>query len=520
MAKPSTESIESGGFMIKRLTFILILTISYGIAQGAELATLHRAAASITASELQSHVNVLADDSFEGRESGTRGGRAAGMYLLKQLEQRGLRGGGDDAGFFQSFGEGYRNVLGFLEGSDPDLKNQCIVVSAHYDHVGYGSRRNSYGPFGYVHNGADDNASGTAGILETVDACLAMPSPPKRSILFAFWDGEEKGLLGSKHWVEHPTIDLANVAFMINVDMIGRMQNQQIEVFGSRTAPGLRRLVSEINHGSNVSLKFNWELKANSDHHSFISHNIPALMFHTGLHDDYHRPSDDAHKLNPEGMESASRLLFGVAYEIADRTELGSFRSDAQSETPNVQQQLEQPLSALPPRLGVRWYSDDEGPGLLIAHVERGTAAERAGILVNDRLIEFAGEKVTDQDQFRQAVLFADSHVEMIVVRASEESPVTLSVDLDGTPTRLGIAWREDAGEPGTVIVTRVVSGSPGRLAGLQTGDRIYAIANEPLAVGRDLYDKFTTLPSPIVLTIERDGRLESVSLEVPPPRG
>jgi len=267
--------------MIKRLTFILILTISYGVAQGTELATLHRAAASITASELQSHVNVLADDSFEGRESGTRGGRAAGMYLLKQLEQRGLRGGGDDAGYFQSFGEGYRNVLGFLEGSDPDLKNQFIVVSAHYDHVGYGSRRNSYGPFGYVHNGADDNASGTAGILETVDACLAMPSPPKRSILFAFWDGEEKGLLGSKHWVEHPTIDLANVAFMINVDMIGRMQNQQMEVFGSRTAPGLRRLVSEINHGSNVSLKFNWELKANSDHHSFISHHIPALMFHT-----------------------------------------------------------------------------------------------------------------------------------------------------------------------------------------------------------------------------------------------
>ncbi|MBC8351228.1 MAG: M20/M25/M40 family metallo-hydrolase [Planctomycetes bacterium] len=506
--------------MIRRLACLIAVVIAPLTVRSAELATLHRAAASIKASDLQSHVNVLADDSFEGRESGSRGGRAAGMYLLKQLEERGLRGGGDDAGFFQAFGEGYRNVLGFLEGSDPELKRQIVVVGAHYDHVGYGTRRNSYGPFGYVHNGADDNASGTAGILETVDACLAMPTPPKRSLLFAFWDGEEKGLLGSKHWVEHPTIDLENVAFMINVDMIGRMRNQQIEVFGSRTAPGLRRLVSEINFGSNLNLKFNWELKANSDHHSFISHGIPALMFHTGLHDDYHRPSDDTHKLNAEGMELASRLLFGVSFEVADRVDLGSFRAAAQSETLAVKQQLEQPLPALPPRLGVRWYADDAGPGLLIAHVERGTAAERAGLWVNDRLIEFAGKKVTNQDAFRQDVLFAETRIEIVVEREGEESPLTLAVDLDGKPTRLGIAWRQDAGEPGTVIVTRVASGSPGRVAGLQTGDRIYAVANEPFTVGRDLYDKFTTLSGPIELTIERNGKLQSISLDVPPPRG
>lgn len=506
--------------MINRLTLLFAITLCAGIVRGAELAALHRAAASISAGELQSHVDVLADDSFEGRESGSRGGRAAGMYLLKQLEQRGLRGGGDDAGFFQSFRGGYRNVLGFLEGSDPELKRQIVVVSAHYDHVGYGSRSNSFGPFGYVHNGADDNASGIAGILETIDACLAMPAPPKRSILFAFWDGEEKGLLGSKHWVEHPTIDLANVAFMINVDMIGRMRDQRIEVFGSRTAPGLRRLVSEISHGSNLELKFDWELKANSDHHSFISHDIPALMFHTGLHDDYHRPSDDADKLNAEGMEAASRLLFGVAFEVADRTTLGSFRSEGRRETPATKQQLERPLPALPPRLGVRWYSEDEGPGLLIAQVEPGTAAERAGLLANDRLTEFAGQAVVDEEQFRQDVLFADSQVEVAVVREGEENPVKLAVDLDGKPSRLGIAWREDTGEPGTVIVTRVDSGSPARIAGLQPGDRIYAIAHKPFQFGRDLYDKFTTLPSPIVLTIERKGRLETVSLEVPPPRG
>jgi S1-C subfamily serine protease len=278
-------------------------------------------------------------------------------------------------------------------------------------------------------------------------------------------------------------------------------------------------LVSEINYGSDLKLKFNWELKANSDHHSFISHNIPALMFHTGLHDDYHRPSDDAHKLNPEGMEMASRLLFGVAYEVADRRDLGRFRAAGPNETPASQQQLEQALPTSPPRLGVRWYSDDEGPGLLLAHIERGTAAERAGLRVNDRLIEFAGKVITDQDQFRQEVLFAETSVELVVEREGEEEPVKIVAELDGKPTRLGIAWREDTGEPGTVIVTRVVSGSPGRIAGLQTGDRIYAIANEPFTVGRDVFERLTTLPSPIELTIERNGRMETVSLEVPPPR-
>lgn len=509
-----------GGSMIRLLTFLLVLTSCCGAVHSAELATLRRAAASITADELQGYVDVLADDTFEGRESGTRGGRAAGMYLLRQLEKRGLLGGGDDAGFFQAFGNGYRNVLGFLEGSDPDLKQQVIVVSAHYDHVGYGTRRNSYGPFGYVHNGADDNASGIAGVLEVVDACLAMPTPPKRSILFAFWDGEEQGLLGSKHWVEHPTVKLANVAFMINVDMIGRMQNQKIEVYGSRTAPGLRRLVSELNFDSNLVLNFNWELKANSDHHSFISHDVPALMFHTGLHDDYHRPSDDAHKLNATGMEMASRLLFGVAFEVADRSDLEGFREEARRETPETKQQLELPLSAPPPRLGVRWYSDDEEPGLLLAYVEDGTAAQRAGLLVNDRLLEFGGKKIASEDEFRRDVLISDPEVKLVVARPGEEELLTLPVTLDGKPTRLGIAWRIDAAELGTVIVTRVVSGSPGRLAGLQVGDRIYAVANEPFTVGVDLYEKFTTLPSPIELTIERDGRLRSVSLDVPPPRG
>lgn len=482
------------------------------------MAALKRAAASITASELQSHVDVLADDSFEGRAAGSRGGRAAGMYLFKELERRGLRGAGDNGGFFQSFGNGLRNVLGLLEGSDPELKEQVIVLGAHYDHVGYGSRRNSYGPFGYVHNGADDNASGTAGLIETLDAFLEMEVRPRRSVLFAFWDGEENGLLGSRYFTANPTVELNNIAFMVNLDMIGRLRDRQLHVYGSRTAAGLRRFVSELNDESNLRLDFNWELKDNSDHHSFIARGIPALMFHTGLHDDYHRPSDDAHKVNAAGMERASRFLFGVAYQLADRDKLGPFRPAGRGETPGHLRHVERPLPPAPPRLGVRWYAESEGEGLLLAHVERGGAADRGGVLVEDRLIEFAGKKVADKTEFRKAVLRAASPVEVVVLRAGAEEPIKLSIELHGKPSRVGIAWRGDAGEPDVVILTRVVPGSPAAEAGLTTGDRIYEVAGEPFSDQQRFFEVLTTLPTPIELTIEREGRVRAVSLDVPPP--
>ncbi len=178
-----------------------------------------------------------------------------------------------------------------LEGSDPDLKRDCILVGAHYDHVGYGTRRNSRGPWGYIHNGADDNASGVSGVLELAQAVTLLDSPPKRSILFALWDGEEKGLLGSKHWAAHPTVPLQDVVMAFNVDMIGRLRGNSVHVFGTRTARGLRRWASEANQLTDLLIDFSWELKANSDQFSFVERRIPTLMLHTGLHDEWHRPS-------------------------------------------------------------------------------------------------------------------------------------------------------------------------------------------------------------------------------------
>ena len=144
---------------------------------------------SITTEDVKEYVGALADDTFEGRESGSRGNRAAGIYVVDHLKKFGVRGGGAKDSFYQTW-DNYHNILGLIEGRDPTLKDEVIVISAHFDHVGYGNSRNSLGPVGHIHNGADDNASGVAGMLEVADAVCRLAEKPKRSILFAFWDGE------------------------------------------------------------------------------------------------------------------------------------------------------------------------------------------------------------------------------------------------------------------------------------------------------------------------------------------
>ncbi len=496
----------------------LIVWLATATAQPAENSHLSAALLSITAEDLKSHVDVLADDSFEGRESGSRGGQAAAGYLRQHLEEQGLDGGGDEGSYVQSFGYGYGNVLGILPGRDPVLKNEYVVVGAHYDHVGYGNRANSFGPFGYVHNGADDNASGVAGLLEIVDAFAMLPEAPRRSILFALWDGEEKGLLGSRNWVDAPTVPLEQVVFAINVDMIGRMQERRLEVYGTRSARGLRRLLSEQNRNTNLRLDFSWEMKSNSDHYSFFASRIPVLMFHTGLHDDYHRPSDDAHLVNSSGMQQVTRFMFHSINELANRRQLASFRAASELETPGSKQHLETPIGPAPPRLGVRWAPPGAvEQGLLLTEVEPDSAAERAGLLVGDRILRFAGQEIDTPDAFRNNVLTSPSPALVTISRDGEDEPVELTVRLDGNPARVGISWRADEAEPSTAIVTRVIPGSAARRAGLRTRDRIYEVDGRPFVDSNELLELLSTLPGPIELVIEREGQLTTVALDVLP---
>ena len=471
---------------------------------------------SVTADELRRHVEALANDTFEGREAGTRGGYAAAGYISQFFTRHHLSPAAGAGGYFQSFSGNYRNLLGLFEGSDPALKRQVIVVGAHYDHVGYGSARNSFGPTGFIHNGADDNASGDAALLELIEAFARLEVRPKRSILFAFWDGEEKGLLGSKHWVAQPTIPLADVACMVNVDMIGRLRQDQLTIYGTRTLRGVRRLLSDQNQ-PNLVLDFNWEMKADSDHYSFYERQIPILMFHTGLHSDYHRPSDDVEKVNFSGLERIDRLMFGVVRALADDPSPWAFRAQSRQEGLHSRPVLERLEPPLPGRLGLSWSTSDPGPGLLVTRVWPNSAAAQADLRLNDRILQLDGQSVQPGDDLRALVWGASESLPLVVERAGESKPLDVTVRLGGAPVRFGITWREDDAEPGSLFLVRVVPGTPADKAGLQVLDRIYRVNGQEFANGVEFAKLLDAATGPVELLVEQWGRERTVIIPLKP---
>jgi C-terminal processing protease CtpA/Prc len=474
---------------------------------------------SISTEQLQGLVGYLADDALEGREAGSRGGREAGQYLAARLGQLGLTGAGVEGGYFQPFEPGFRNVLGLIEGGDPELRQQYVIVGAHYDHVGYGSKRNSRGPVGRIHNGADDNASGTSGLLEMIEAFVLLPEPPRRSILFAFWDAEEKGLLGSKHWARHPTLPLSQVVVTLNVDMIGRLRDDRLSVYGTRSGYGWRRLLSQGNAHSTLRMEFPWELKPNGDHWPFFDRGISTLMLSTGLHDDYHRPSDDAELINAAGMQRVSQLIFAVTYDLANLDAVPGFREAGRRERDVAGRPLPPKGPQRPERLGVQWRKPQPaGEGVVLSRVTAGSPADEAGLEPGDRIIEFAGRPVRASDELLWDVTAAENPVSLVVRRLGQEEPLGLEVQLAGRPLRLGITWRSDDAEPGAVILTEVVPGSPAARAGLQTGDHVYQIADRDFADEIEFGKRGRTTASPIRLLVERDGQLRTVVLHLESP--
>lgn len=483
---------------------------------GSANAALSAALESIRTSDLEKHTATLADDVLEGREAGSRGGRAAAAYLVQQFKEWGLSGGAADGGYFQPFGNGYRNILVQLEGSDPQLREEVIVLGAHYDHVGYGTPRNSFGPIGHIHNGADDNASGTAALLECIEACREAPAP-RRTILFAFWDAEEKGLLGSLHWISQPTLSLSRVKFAVNMDMVGRLRNDKVKVIGVRTAAGARQLLSRQNGDEPLALDFDWEMKANSDHHPFFERGIPSMMLHTDLHSDYHRPSDDVEKLNVEGIQRVSRLAFRFSNELANADALPAFRSGSRTEGPVDQERAERPLPPLPGRFGVNWSHQDQGPGVQLTRVAPGSPAERAGLRTGDRILTFAGRQVAAAD-LGKTVLAAESPAAIVYRRGEDDQERAAEVALEGVPVRLGLNWRFDAAEPGCAILTRVTPGSPAAEAGLKPGDRVYSINEQVFATSDEFRQLATSLPGPLMLEVERSGHVQTVEIMLAEP--
>jgi membrane-associated protease RseP (regulator of RpoE activity) len=462
-------------------------------------------------------VEKLADPSMEGREAGTRGGAAAGNYVIDQFTRLHLQPAGSDGQFTQPFQPNCRNVLAMISGSDPELRDQTILVGAHYDHVGYGGRGMSLDSGGRIHPGADDNASGTSAVVRLAEAFAMLPTPPKRSVLFAAWDAEEKGMLGTKHWTAHPTIPIHRIVAAINLDMIGRLRNDHLTIMGSRTGYGWRRLLSSQNDGLNLEMEFPWVMKPVADHYPFFCEHIPIITMHTGTHNDYHRATDTAATLDPSGMARVTRLAFGTIYDLADRpAALGGFRDASQHESAETEKTILAGVKKPADRLGVGWIDDPSTTGgVRVSQITRGSPAEQAGLRVDDCILQFAGRPLRTDDDFYAAVSAAENPASASVKRASEEKPLDLTITLDGSPLRWGFTWRVDDAEPGTIILTHVVPGSPAAIAGLKAGDRIDQVGGHDFADEAAFAEQMKHVAESTSLTVERDGRLHTVTIQL-----
>lgn len=280
--------------------------------------------------ETFSHIDTIAADTFEGRLAGSEGGYAAANYITKILAENKVKPAGDDS-YFQLFSKVYpncRNIFGIIEGSDPELSKQLIAIGAHYDHVGFGKNKDS----GPIHNGADDNASGTATVLELVKHFSKKKHRLKRSLLICFWDSEEQGLIGSKYWMENPTVDVSRIVFKVNIDMVGRLDNDTLELQGHRSVHGLKQILDEANQGIDIKLDYVWTMVANSDHWPFINAKIPGFMFHTGLHKEYHKPEDDPETIDIDGLGKVGLLARRFITELGTAAMTPAFREESLTE--------------------------------------------------------------------------------------------------------------------------------------------------------------------------------------------
>jgi hypothetical protein len=304
------------------------------------------------------------------------------------------------------------NVLGYLEGSDPTLKGEIIVIGAHYDHLGLGGP-SSLAPkaLGEVHNGADDNASGTAGVLELAQACAAERSQLKRSLLFMAFSGEEEGLLGSNYYVKHPIFPIERTVAMINMDMIGRLKDNKLVVQGMGTSPQWPSLVEELNREAKFDLKTTADGTGPSDHASFYLKDIPVLFFFTGVHSDYHKPSDDYDKINTEGEAQVVRFAYGAISKIQALTTRPEFTKTQSTEQPSRR--------GFAVSLGVMPDYSEEVEGLKISGTREGSPAEKAGIKAEDIIVRLGTIKVKNIYDYMFALgeLKAGEEVEVEIVR-------------------------------------------------------------------------------------------------------
>lgn len=324
------------------------------------------------------------------------------------------------------------NVIGILEGRDSVLKNEAIVIGAHYDHLGRGGQGSLAVNSSDIHHGADDNASGTSAIIELARQ-FAKDKSNKRTIIFIGFSGEEEGLIGSKHYVNNPVFPIERTVAMINLDMVGRTKDKKLTIGGIGTATEWKALVERTNinqgaviPGSNTiktdipSLnKFNLALNEDgfgpSDHSSFYGKKVPVLFFFTGTHDDYHKPSDTAEKVNYADLSGIVSFAKTIVNAIDQNQQKPTYAVAKSSGTPGGRMGFNVSLGTVPS------YADSTD-GMLIDAVRDNSPAAKAGLKAGDKIVKLAGKDVRNAMDYTYILgeMKAGEEYEVVVTRGAE----------------------------------------------------------------------------------------------------
>ena len=380
---------------------------------------------------IKEDVTFLASDALEGRQTGSDGEQKAANYIAERFQNLGLQEKGTQ-GYFQTFSFRPKtdphqkvnytvkdgdstitgtNVIGLID----NKAENTIIIGAHYDHLGLGAEGSLHRGEKAIHNGADDNASGVAVLLNLAEKLKAKNT--NNNYLFMAFSGEEMGLLGSNYFVKNPTIDTKKVDYMINMDMVGRLKaDSTLAVYGVGTSPILKQTVNANNSKFKIVAKESGV--GPSDHTSFYNADIPVLHFFTGQHEDYHKPTDDTEKLNYEGMQIISNYIFEIITDLDNNGKL-PFRA-TKNESDSVPK-FEVGLGVTPDYL----Y---DGEGMRIDGTREDTPATNAGIKKGDIVVKMGKNEITDMMSYMKALSTYKKGDKTKVIVKREEQEVEVEV--------------------------------------------------------------------------------------------
>jgi hypothetical protein len=402
-------------------------------------------------SAIRRDVEHLASAGLEGRGTGTPGNDSAAAYIARRFESLRLTQLSNgcsrpvdvleprcDRKYFQPFIARSaaaahlglpselpsQNVVALLRGSDPALAGEYVLLGAHFDHLGR-SAGSALDPDSSdaIRNGADDNASGTAAVMEL--ARLLARHPPRRSVVFVTFSGEELGLLGSQRFVAQSPIPTDRIIAMLNFDMVGRLRDDRLIVYGVETAAEMRAIVDSAAAGTGLEIRGVGDGFGPSDHSSFYARGIPVLHFFTDLHEDYHRATDDADRVSAAGIGRVVALAERVVRAIADRdTRLTPVRVSRPGPVATAGRSREVYLGSIPD------MSASDSPGVRLTGVRADSPADRAGLKAGDIIVEFDGKTVKDLYEYTDALNAKKPGDTVTIVVLREGARVTLTATL------------------------------------------------------------------------------------------